>query len=224
MRSFGRRCRGQGPVFVKLVRHTEQQRLALGAPIHAFALKAQERLEQTHTLRAGQRQRLPLALTTALHHHAAIRHQSTRLTHGKKLSHAQLVKAYDPTIAPILQGKSNCPVQFGRKQGIASDPATGFIFAPRVPHGHPSDPSYGLPWLDSVQNAIDCVRTGPRRQRHSIASDLGLNDPCLRQALHARGMLTVGSPKTIAPIVSTPSPQDVRTILTEAGLHRKRTP
>jgi hypothetical protein len=224
MRSFGRRCRGQGQVFVKLVRHTEQQLLALGAPLHTFALKAQECLAQTHTLRAVQRQRLTLALTTAMHHHAAIRHQSTRLTHGKKLSHAKLVNAYDPTIAPILKGKSNCPAQFGRKPGIASEPATGFVFATLVPHGNPSDPSYGLPLLDRVQNAIDRVRTGPRRQIHSVASDLGLNDPCLRQALHARGILTVGIPKTIAPIVSNPSPQDVHTILNEAGLHRKRTP
>ena len=46
----------------------------------------------------------------------------------------------------------------------------------------------------------------------------------MRQALHARGMLTVGIPKTIAPIDPNPSAQDVLDILNEAGLHRKRTP
>jgi hypothetical protein len=224
MRGFGRSCRGQGHVFVKLVRHTEQQLLALGEPIHTFALKAQERLAQTLTLREALRQRLTLALTTAMRHHEDIRKQSTRLTQGKKLSHYKLVNAYDPTIAPIIKGKSNCPAQFGRKPGIVSEPATGFIFATLVPQGNPSDPSYGLPLLDKVQNAIDRVRIGPKRQIHSVASDLGLNDPCLRQALHERGILTVGIPKTIEPVAPNPSAQDVHTILNEAGLHRRRTP
>jgi hypothetical protein len=157
-------------------------------------------------------------------HHADIRKQSTWLTQGKKLSHSKLVNAYDPTIAPIIKGKSNCPAQFGRKPGLASEPATGFIFATLVPQGNPSDPSYGLPLLDKVQSAIDRARTGPKRQIHSVASDLGLNDPYLRQALHARGILTVGIPKTIEPVEPNPSAQDVRTILTEAGLQRRRTP
>ena len=224
MRGFGRSCRGHGQVFVKLVRQTEQQLLALGEPIQTFALKAQERLAQTLTLREAPRQRLPLALTTAMRHHEDIRQQSTRLTQGKKLSHSKLVNAYAPTIAPIIKGKSNCPAQFGRKPGSVSDPATGFIFATLVPQGNPSDPSYGLPLLDKVQNAIDRVRIGPKRQIHSVASDLGLNDPCLRHALHERGILTVGIPKTIEPVAPNPSAQAVHTILTEAGLNRRRTP
>lgn len=224
MRGFGRSCRGQGHVFVKLVRHTEQQLLALGEPIKTFALKAQERLAQTPTLREAQRQRLSLALTTAMSHHADIRQQSTRLTQGKKLSHYKLVNAYDLTIAPIMKGKSNCPAQFGRKPGIVSDPASGFVFATLVPQGNPSDASYGLPLLDKVQRAIDLVETGPRRHIHSVASDLGLNDPVLRQALHARGILTVGIPKTVEPITVDPEAQDVLSILNEAGLNRIRTP
>jgi hypothetical protein len=45
MRSFGRRCRGQGRVFVTLVRHTEQQLLALAEvvqPISPQHLDSQE--------------------------------------------------------------------------------------------------------------------------------------------------------------------------------------
>ena len=224
MRGFGRSCRGQGHVFVKLVRHTEHQLLALGEPIKTFAVKAKEHLDQTRTLREAQRQRLTLALTTAMSHHEDIRQQSTRLTQGKKLSHCKLVNAYDPTIAPILKGKSNCPAQFGRKPGIASEPATGFIFATLVPQGNPSDASYGIPLLDKVQQAIDLVETGPRRHIHSVASDLGLNDPVLRQALHARGILTVGIPKTVEPIKVDPEAQDVLSILNDAGLNRIRTP
>jgi hypothetical protein len=182
-----------------------------------LALKAHERLAQTRTLREAQRQRLTLALTTAMSHHADIRQQSTRRTQGQKLCHSKLVNAYDLTLAPMITGKSNGPAQFGRKPGIVSEPATGFIFATLVPQGNPSDLSYGLPLLDKVQGAIDRVQTGPKRQIHSVASALGLNDPCLRQALHARGILTVGIPKTSEPVAPNPSAQDVRTILTEAA-------
>jgi hypothetical protein len=224
MRGFGRRCRGQGRVFVTLVRHTEQQLLTLGEPIKTVGLKAKESLEQTHTLPEAQRVRLTLALTAAMDHHALIRKQSTQLTHGKKLSPCKLVNAYDLTIAPIVKGKSNCPTQFGRKPGLASEPATGFIFANLVPQGNPSDPSYGLPLLDKVQQAIERSQTGPQRQIHAVAGDLGLNDAVVRQALHTRGILTVGIPKTGEPIKTNPSAQDVFNILTEAGLHRKRTP
>lgn len=224
MRSFGRSCRGQGHVFVKLVRHTERQLLTLGGPITHLAHQAQERLAQTTTLGETKRERLSRQLTTATSAHAHIRQQSTRLTQGKKLSHCKLVNAYDLTVAPIIKGKSNCPAQFGRKPGLASEPATGFIFANLVPPGNPSDSSYGLPLLDKVQRAIDLVHTGGRRQIYSVASDLGLNDPVLRQALHDRGILTVGIPKTVAPIAVNPEAHDVFTILTEAGLHRIRTP
>ena len=107
--------------------------------------------------------------------HERIRKQSERLTQGKTLSHCKIVNAYDPTIAPIIKGKSNCPAQFGRKPGLVSEPATGFIFANLVPQGNPSDPSYVLPLLDKVHSAIERVsvphaapdplgRGGPRRQ------------------------------------------------------------
>jgi len=224
MRGFGRRCRGHGHVYVKLVRQTEQRLLELGAPIDRFGQQAHERLAQTTALPDTQRERLRQALTTAMCAHAHIRVQSKRLTQGKKLAHCKLVNAYDLTIAPIIKGKSNCPAQFGRKPGIASEPASGFIFATLVPHGNPSDSSYGLPLLDKVQRAIDLVHTGSRRRIYSVASDLGLNDPVLRQALHDRGILTVGIPKTVEPIVVNPDAQDVFTILQEAGLHRIRTP
>ena len=224
MRGFGRSCRGQGRVFVQLVRHTEHQLLQLGEPINTFGLKAKECLAHPLTLSEAQCQRLTLALTTAMHHHDHIRQQSTRLTHGKKLRHCKLVNAYDPTIAPIIKGKSNCPAQFGRKPGLASEPATGFIFATLVPQGNPSDPSYVLPLIDKVHSAIERVCTGPKRQIHSVAGDLGLNEAGVRQALDARGILTVGIPKTFEPIETHPSAQDILDILNAAGLNRQRTP
>ena len=224
MRGFGRRCRGQGHVFVTLVRQTERQLLTLGESLHTFGLKAQECLADPITFSEAQRQRLTVALTTALSHHEHIRQPSTRLTQGKKLSHCKLVNAYNPTIAPILKGKSNCPAQCGRKPGLASEPATGFIFATLVPPGNPRDASSVLPLIDKVQHAIERLQRGPKRRMHSVAGDLGLNDAVVRQTLHARGILTVGIPKTVEPIETNPSAQDILDLLNEAGLHRKRTP
>jgi len=224
MRCFGRQCRGQGHVFVKLVRETERHLLALGDPIEAWTQQARACLHQDRTRSQAQRARLlrDLEATSATHRH--ITKQSQRLTQGKKLAHCKIVNAYDPTIAPILKGKSNCPAQFGRKAGIMSEPASGFIFANRVPAGNPSDPSYVLPMLNQVQHAIDQVASPKRLRVLSLGGDLGINDAELRQALHARGILTIGIPTSVAPINPVPSPEEVLDILNASGLNRIRTP
>ena len=224
MRGFGRQCRGQGKVFVTLVRQTEKQLLELGGALATWAQEAQDLLSQASYLDEARRERLLRDLAAARDAHWHITKQSQRLTQGKPLSQYKIVKAYDPTIAPIIKGKSNCPAQFGRKTGIVSDPATGFIFANRVPAGNPSDPSYVLPLLDKVQQALDRV-AGPKRLHvHSLGGDLGVNDPELRHALHKRGILTVGIPTTVEPINPTPSQQEVRDILNASSLQRIRTP
>ena len=224
MRCFGRQGRGQGQVCVKLVRHTEQKLLALGEPMTALGQQAQHLLDQATTLSEAQRQRVTEAFNAALSRHAHIRKQSTRLTHGQKLPHGKLVNAYDLTIAPILKGKSNGPAQCGRKPGIASDPATGFLFANRVPEGHPSDPSSVLPLLAKVQRAIAHVTTPQRLRVQSVAGDLGIHDEALRQALHTQDILTVGIPKTIEPSKANPTPEEILALLNAAGLNRIRTP
>jgi hypothetical protein len=224
MRSFGRSCRGQGKVFVKLVRQTEQQLLEVGETISTLAQQAQASLQQTTTLSETQRRRLSDHLSTAVRHHEQLRKQSKQLTQGKKLAHCKVVNAYDPTIAPIMKGKSNGPAQFGRKPGIISEPATGYLFANLTPQGNPSDESYVLPLIDKVEQAIGGGHQGPKKSIHSLAGDLGVNDPVLRQALHERHILSVGIPKTVAPINPHPSAQEVLDILNEAGLNRKRTP
>jgi hypothetical protein len=224
MRGFGRQCRRHGHVFVKLVRHTEQQLLELGQPITALGQQAQQLLTQATALSDATRKHLAETFNVAMPSHTHIRKQSTQLTQGKKLRHCKLVNAYDLTIAPILTGKSNCPAQFGRKPGIASEPATGFIFATRVPEGNPNDASYVFPLLDKVQSAIERVQITPKLRLHSVAGDLGVNDAALRQALHERGLLTVGIPKRVKPIDPNPSAEEVGAILNEAGLHRQRTP
>jgi hypothetical protein len=130
---------------VTLVRQTAQQLLDLGKPIIALEQQAQQLLRQATVLSDSTRERVAEAFNAAMSSHPHIRQQSPQLTQGKKLRHCQLINAYALTLAPILKGKSNCPAQFGRKPGIASEPATGFIFANRVPEGNPNDASYVLP-------------------------------------------------------------------------------
>jgi hypothetical protein len=223
-RSFGRQCRGQGKVFVKLVRQTEQRLLDLGKSIETWTQQAKDLLNQDAQLSEAQRQHLLRDLEAASDAHRQVVKQSQRLTQGKKLGQFKIVNAYDPTIAPIIKGKSNCPAQFGRKTGILSEPASGFIFANRVPEGNPSDPSYILPMLDKVQQAIDLVTSPSHFQVYSLGGDLGVNDPELRQALHDRGILSVGIPTTVEPINPRPSPEEVLAILNASGLNRIRTP
>jgi hypothetical protein len=224
MRRFGRQCRGMGNVLVTLVRQTETRLLEMGAPVLPLAQAAQASLHGATHVSAGQRVRLDTQLTAALEAHHRIARQSRRLTQGKGLAHCKIVNAYDPTIAPICKGKSNCPAQFGRKPGIIAEPAAGFIFAWHLPVGNPSDVKYAEPLVDKVEQAITRVRTRPVPTIHSLAGDLALNDAALREALHARGILTVGIPKSIDPLPPSPTPEDVIRSLDEADLHHIRTP
>ncbi len=78
--------------------------------------------------------------------------------------------------------------------------------------------------LDKVQRAIDLVASPNRLRVHSLGGDLGINDVEWRQALHARGILTVGIPTCGEPINPAPSPEEVLDILNTSGLNRIRTP
>jgi hypothetical protein len=223
MRRFGRQCRGQGKVFVSLVRQTETQLLTTGEPVVALARTTQAHVQTAPQLTEDQRTRWDTRLTVAVATHQQIVTQSRRLTHGKPLTRCKIVNAYDATIAPICKGKSNCPTQFGRKPGILAEPATGFVFAARLPVGNPTDLSYVLPLVDQVQTACARVSSRPTPRIHSLAGDLAVNDSTLRESLHLRGILTVGIPRTVEPLSPTPSPEAIQEGLTAADLHRKRT-
>jgi hypothetical protein len=209
---------------VTLVRQTEHKRLALGEPSAALGQQARPLLDQPTVLSDAQRTRVVDAVNAAMSNHTHIRTQSTQRTNGKTLRHGKRVNAYDRPMAPSMKGKSNCPAQFGRQTGILSEPSTGFIFAYRVPEGHPSDPSSVVPMRDNVQDAIARVQASRKPQIHSVAGDLGGNDVALRQTLHARGILSIGMPQTVAPINPQPSPEAILACLNEAGLNRQRTP
>ena len=223
MRRFGRQCRGQGKVFVSLVRQTETQLLKIGSPVVSLARTVQAQVQSAAQLPEEQRGRLVTQLTVALDAHHQIATQSRRLTNGKPLPQCKLVNAYDLTIAPICKGKSNCPTQFGRKPGIVAEPASGFIFAFALPVGNPSDASYVVPLVDKVQHALGRVPTRPTLAIHSLAGDLALNDSKLRETLHTRGILTVGIPHTVEPLPPVPTPEQVLRLLHATGLNRKRT-
>lgn len=224
MRCFGRQCRGQSRVFLKLVRQTERQLLEIGEPVMALAHGATELLHQASGLSSSQRERLQGQLQAATSNHERIAQQSRRLVNGKKLLHGKLVNAYDTTIAAIVKGKSNCAAQFGKKPGICADVVSGFIFAWHLPRGNPGDGSYVRPLIERTQQVISSVSGRLKVAIHSLAGDLALNDETLRQDLHAQGILTVGIPRTVWPINPCPSQQEVLEILNEAGLNRMRTP
>jgi len=224
MRGFGRQCRGQGKVFVSLVRQTETQLLTTGDPVVALAQSAQAQVQSATALTEDQRARWDTTLTLALVTQQQIATHSRRLTHGKPLTRGKIVNAYDPPIAPLCKGQSNCPTQFGRKPGIIAAPATGFVFAAQVPVGNPSDGSSVLPLVDQVQTARSQVTSRPTPAIHSLAGDLALNDATWRETRHTRGILTVGIPHTVEPLSPTPIPEDIPEVLTTAGLHRRRTP
>ena len=224
MRRFGRQCRGKGKVFVTLVRQTEKQLLATGHQVVPLAQAAQARVQSAAHLTEGQRERWDTKLKAAVAAHHQIAAQSRRLTHGKPLTQCKIVNAYDLILAPICKGKSNCPAQFGRKPGIIAEPASGFIFAFHLPVGNASDSSYVLPLVNKVQHALGQVSGRPTPAIHSLAGDLALNDTKLREALHVRGILTVGIPHTVEPLTPTPTQEDVRRLLHAASLNKRRTP
>jgi len=212
MRTFGRRCRGQQRVFVTWVRQTERQLLEVGHWVGPLALQAGLYLYEDTHLEEPQRQRLQQQLSQVTQAYERIEQQSRRLIHGKKLPHAKIVNAYDRTIVPILKGKSNGPVQFGKKPGFIAEMATGFIFGLHLPEGNPDDARYMLPLIDQVDQAIAAMK-GPRKPRiRSVAADLAFRDAAVRDPLHRRGILTVGIPSTIEPLPRTPTPQQVHAV------------
>ena len=69
MRRFGRQCRGQGHVFVKLVRQTELLLLECGQPINTLGQQGQRQLALASHLRPTKRERLASELNAAMDAH-----------------------------------------------------------------------------------------------------------------------------------------------------------
>lgn len=111
MRGVGRQCRGQGNVFMKLVRQTETPLLAVGSSMATLAQQAHQALEKATHLSASTREHWASDRSAAQAAHQQIRTPSRRLTQGKRLRHGTIVHAYDPTMAPMLTGKSHGPAQ-----------------------------------------------------------------------------------------------------------------
>ncbi len=190
-----------------------------------LALSAQMLLQKDTAIEEAQQERLMHKLDQALEAHRHIEKQSRQLVNGKKLDHCKIVNPYDPTIAPIKKGKSNCPTQFGKKPGIIAEMATGFIFGYHLPQGNPDDASYVMPLVCNVDAAIDLLDWKyPKRIPliRSLSGDLGMDDPNVREKLHQRGTATVGIPTSIEPIPKVPSPEMILEVLHTPGLAEKQ--
>jgi hypothetical protein len=109
MCGFGRQCRGMGNVLVTRVRQTEAQLLEQGRQVLPRARAVPECLPTMPQRSADQRARLDTQITAALTAYHRIASQSCRLTQGHTVRHCNIDNAYDPTIAPIGNGKSHCP-------------------------------------------------------------------------------------------------------------------
>ena len=209
-RRCGRQCRGPGQVGVTLVRQSEQALLEAG--------------QQDLPLAPARRERWHAPLQEARAVHQRVASPSRRLTAGKPLAHGTIVHASDGTLAPIGQGTSNCPAQCGRTPGSITAPAAGVILATPLPVGNPSAARDGRPWVDKVQQAIVRGAARPPPAIHALAGDLALHEAAWRAALHTRRLLTVGIPPTVEPITPSPTQEEGRRLVNEAGLHRPRPP
>ena len=213
---------GHGPRVCELVRQTATHVLETGAPVLPLARPAQEYLDGATPLSADQPARLHTQLTVARAAHHRIARQSRRLTQGKAWSPGTIVNAYDPTLAPMCQGKRHCPAPCGRKPGMIAEPAAGFILARHLPVGHPRASRDGQPLVDKGAQAI--TRVSPRPAIHARAGDVACPDASLREALHQRGMRTVGIPNTVDPVPPAPTPEAVLRLLGAERCPRARTP
>jgi hypothetical protein len=179
--------------------------------------EASQRREPTRERRASQRR---VGLTA----HPQSRTPSHRLTQGPRLMPGTIVKADDPTMAPMCQGQSHGPTPFGRTPGLLSGPAAGVVLAVPRPVGHPRDARSGVPLVDTVEPALARVTSRPQLAIHAVAGDLGGIAPQVPHALDARGLLTIGMAQTVAPMTPAPTSEAGLAILKEAGWPRTRTP
>ena len=128
---------------------------------------------------------------------------------------------------PILKGKSNCPVQFGRKPGLRRTLPQALSSPTWTAKGNPTIPAMSYPSLPRCRRLLHASRHTQRLRVHSVAGDLGINDK-----VHASGAprprysaRAVGIPKTIEPAQGrSPALRRCATMLNEAGLNRQRTP
>ena len=210
MCTFGRTCRGKRKVLVKIVRDTERQLLEVGRQVGPLGLSAYLYLTEDIRLEESLRERLQDDLQQAIQNYELIEQQSKRLVNGKKLPHAKIVNPYDDSIAPIIKGKSNCPVQFGKKPGIIAEMATGFIFGLHLPQGNPNDASYMIPLIGKVEGSIAALDQKRKPKIHSVAGDLAFRMPTLRNQLTDRGILSVGIPETTAAMPADPTPEMIQ--------------
>src|SRR4029077_7958163 len=147
----------------------EPPRLAPGQPVVGLARTAPAGVQSATPLAEDQRARVATQRTVALEAPRPIATPSRRRPPGKPLTQGKIVTAYAPPSAPLCKGKSNCPTPLGRQPGIIAEPAPGFLFAVQRPVGTPSEVSFVVPLVDTVQTALAAVTGRPTPTLHSVA-------------------------------------------------------
>ncbi len=244
MRTFGRQCRGKGKVYLKWVRETEKRLLSIGCQVTPLALCAQMHLQKDIAIDQVQQERLMHKLDEALQAHRHIEKQSRQLVNGKNWI---TVKSSMPTCLCVTarrqvtrrsprsrKARATVPANSGKNQvsSLRWEPASSLAIICLWAIQH--DASYlparsaqagALPLVQTVDGAIDLLDFAYQRRKpliRSLAGDLGLDDPNLRNQLHFRGIATLGIPSSIAPIPKVPTPEMIKEALHIPGLEEKQ--
>ena len=225
MRRFGRQCRGMGKVFVTLVRQTETALVGAGT---AGPVLGTGRPGSTCMTRRSCRESSVHAWTRSSPPPSTpISGSHPNPDDSRRARRCATARSSTRTIPPLLpfaRAKAIAPRSLAASP--ASSPSRRQASSLRCicPWGIRVMPVTWSPWSTRWSRRSARVRTRPVPAIHSLAGDLAFNDTALREALHARGILTVGIPKTVAPLPLSPTPEDVLRILDEADLHHIRTP
>jgi len=189
-----------------------------------LAQSVQQGLQEASQRREPTRERLASQRRVGLTAHPQSRTPSHRLTQGQRLMPGTIVKADDPTMAPMCQGQSHGPTPFGRTPGLLSGASSRRCLGGPAPRGpSPRRPCWGTARRHG--RAGPCPGDlPPQLAIHAVAGDLEGIAPQVPHALHARGLLTIGMAQTVAPMTPAPTPEAGLAILKEAGWPRTRMP
>ena len=199
--------------------------LELGQPVLALARAAQACLHSTPQLSEDQRVRLDTQLTAALAGPSPDRTPIAPTHAGQGLVPLQDRQRLRSHHCPHLQRQEQLPHPVRPQAGHYRRASRRLHLCPGIyPWAIRVMPGMWNPWSTRWSRRSPRVETRSTPAIHSLAGDLAFNDAALREVLHARGILTVGIPRTVEPLPPSPTPEDVFQSLEDADLHHIRTP
>ena len=189
-----------------------------------LARAAQAHVHGAMHLSEAQRARLHTQLTAALEAHHRIARQSRRLTQGKALPHCKIVNATIPRLRPSAKGRVTVPPSSAANRALSPSQRRALSLPGICPWAIRVMPAMWCPGSTRWSRRWPGSRRAPPRPSTRWRAIWRCNDAALREALHERGILTVGIPRTVDPLPPSPTPEDVFRSLEEADLHHIRTP